>query len=145
MGGGQTHTGGAIPPLMSQQTTAKSKELRKGNTEIKTAANVFSDIPIEILIILVTLINHLSRPILGVLSKKESKDEKACHFEASRSVSSPRFHVKLETRMDNLATLSSSHGLVPGSSEPSNCNFARSHVEFLAKIAHTFQQERMLN
>ena len=41
-----THT--ASPPLMSQQTTAESKELRKGNTEIKTAANVFSDILIPI-------------------------------------------------------------------------------------------------
>ena len=41
-----THT--ASPPLMSQQTTAESKELRKGNTEIKTAANVFADILIPI-------------------------------------------------------------------------------------------------
>ena len=39
-----THGGLLSPPLMSHQTTAKSKELRKGNTEIKTAANVFSDI-----------------------------------------------------------------------------------------------------
>ena len=103
MGAAKHTRGAAIPPLMSQQTTAKSKELRKGNTEIKTAANVFSDIPIEILIILFTIINHLSHLFLSVLSKKESKDEKACHIDASRSVSSPRFHVKLETRMDNFS------------------------------------------
>ena len=55
-----THT--ASPPLMSQQTTAESKELRKGNTEIKTAANVFADIliPIDIwsmviIIIIITI------------------------------------------------------------------------------------------
>ena len=33
----------ASPPLMSRQTTAESKAAN-GNTEIKTAANVFSDI-----------------------------------------------------------------------------------------------------
>ena len=73
MGAAKHTRGAAIPPLMSQQTTAKSKELRKGNTEIKTAANVFSDIPIEILIILITIINHLSRIFLGVLPRKSQR------------------------------------------------------------------------